>query len=106
MTRAEVAYQEILERRKLAGEIHVHRYECMSLRLGHRCFYHPDFYVVALDYTIEIHEVKGYMEDDARVKLMAAASAFPEFRFILARAKKVRGGWDFAVSEVPAREWS
>jgi hypothetical protein len=46
------------------------------------------------DGSLEVHEVKGFWEDDARVKVKVAASLFP-FRFIAvtAIAKKHGGGW-------------
>lgn len=45
---------------------------------------------------MELHEVKGYWEDDARVKIKVAAEAFWMFRFIAikARPKKEGGGWE------------
>ena len=102
MNQAEAAYSEQLDLRKLAGEIVRWRYESVKLRLGHNCFLTPDFYVLDGLLQIEIHEVKGHMEDDARVKLATAASAYPELRFILARAKKRGGVWTFETSDVPA----
>jgi hypothetical protein len=44
--------------------------------------------------VLEMHEVKGFWQDDARVKIKVAASIYP-FRFVAvtARAKKHGGGW-------------
>jgi len=41
-----------------------------------------------------MHEVKGFWQDDARVKIKVAADMYP-FRFIAVkpRAKKDGGGW-------------
>ena len=49
---------------------------------------------MAADGVIECHEVKGYWQDDARVKIKVAADQYP-FRFVAikARAKKDGGGW-------------
>ena len=100
MNQAETAYAAELDLRRLAGEILLWRYECIRLRLGHRCWLLPDFWILAADCGVELHEVKGFMEDDARVKLSAAAAAFPELRFVLAKATRRGGVWSFAVSEV------
>jgi hypothetical protein len=47
------------------------------------------------DGVLEMHEVKGFWQDDARVKIKVAASIYP-FRFVAvtARAKKHGGGWE------------
>lgn len=44
---------------------------------------------------LEMHEVKGFWEDDARVKIKVAASFYP-FSFIAARPKPKEegGGWE------------
>ena len=50
---------------------------------------------VGRDGILEMHEVKGFWQDDARVKIKVAASIYP-FRFVAvkARAKKHGGGWE------------
>jgi hypothetical protein len=44
---------------------------------------------------IELHEVKGFWEGDARVKIKVAAEMYP-FRFLAVKAqsKKAGGGWE------------
>lgn len=81
-----------LEQQRQAGKIRLWQYEPAGskLRLGHRCFYQPDFRIVDTFGAVEYHEVKGWMREDARVKLYAAASRYPE-RFFLVR--QVRGAW-------------
>lgn len=101
MNRMEQRYAEVLTVRQAAGEISLWRFEPLKLRLGHKCFYTPDFYVVNADMELELHEVKGYMEDDARVKLSVAASMYPEFRIMLVKAAK-GGGFDVTEVEVAA----
>ena len=39
------------------------------------------------DGSIEIHEAKGFWEDDARVKIKAVAEQFPEFWFMAVQWK-------------------
>ena len=55
------------------------RFEAIKFRLADRTYYTPDFVVIAADGTIEIHEVKGFWEDDARVKIKVFAEMYPEF---------------------------
>lgn len=92
MNKTERAYAEYLERLKLGGQICDWKYEAVKLRLADKTFYTPDFMVVMPDGVIELREVKGHWEDDARVKIKVAAEQFP-FRFIAVR--KGRGGsWE------------
>jgi hypothetical protein len=65
-------------------------YEAVKLRLADKTFYSPDFAVMVANGELEMHEVKGFWEDDARVKIKCAAEKFP-FRF---RAfTKSKGAW-------------
>ncbi len=94
MNKTEAKYAEHLERIK--GTVLLwYRFEGVKLRLADNTFYSPDFAVMLADGTLEMHEVKGFWQDDARVKIKVAASLYP-FRFIAItpRAKKHGGGWD------------
>ena len=75
MNKTEAEYAQHLELLKRTGKIAWYRFEEMKFRL-------------------EMHEVKGYWHDDARVKIKVAAEMYPvEF---LAVKKKTRGeglGW-------------
>ena len=70
------------------------KFEGLKLRLADKTFYSPDFFVMRRDGALEAHEVKGFWEDDARVKIKVAASLYP-FRFLALQpaAKKHGGGW-------------
>lgn len=70
-------------------------FEVFTFKLAPDTRYTPDFVVMLADGTLEAHEVKGWMEDDAWVKLKVAAQLIP-LRFVLAkkRAKKDGGGWE------------
>lgn len=94
MNKLEAAYAARLESLKLAGEIADYRFECIKLRLADRTFYTPDFMVLRADGEFEMHEVKGFWEDDARVKIKVAASIYP-FKFIAVRKQK--GAWETEV---------
>lgn len=77
MNRTEARYAEHLEARRLAGEIAWYGFEAWRFRLAGRTFYTPDFLVMLADGEIEAHEVKGFWEDDARVKIKVAAELHP-----------------------------
>lgn len=65
------------------------------LRLADNTFYSPDFAVMMSDGRMQMHEVKGFWQDDARVKIKVAADLYPfEFIAIKAKAKKNGGGWE------------
>lgn len=93
--RAEAAYEAFLTSQKAVGMIQWFRFEGVKLRLADNTFYTPDFAVMRADGQMEMHEVKGFWQDDARVKIKIAADQYP-FRFIAVtvRAKKDGGGWN------------
>lgn len=95
MNKTEAAYDAHLWQLRHAGEILWHRFEGVKLRLADNTFYTCDFAVLPKSAVLEMHEVKGFWQDDARVKIKVAASLYP-FRFIAvtARAKKNGGGWE------------
>lgn len=93
MNKTESAYSTLLEARKRAGEIAWYCFEGITLKLAHDTRYTPDFVVMLASGELEMHETKGFMRDDARVKLHIAASTFP-FRFWLVRREK--GEWNIS----------
>jgi hypothetical protein len=95
MNKTEAEYYEKLKLMKLSGEIIDYRFEALKLNLADRCTYTPDFLVINKNYEIELHEVKGFWEDDARVKIKVAAEQYPWFKIIAVKknAKKDGGGW-------------
>jgi hypothetical protein len=107
MNKTESAYAEVLFGCKARGEIQDYKFESVKLRIGPngaRCDYTPDFMVWSNDGHIEFHEVKGrksgggyWAEDDAKVKIKAAAELYP-FKFIIVwpRLKSEGGGWERA----------
>ena len=99
MNKTEERYSCELEARKRAGEVLWWAFEPVKLRLAEKTFYSPDFMVVLADSTMELHEVKGHWEDDARVKIKVAAQSYPMFGFVAvqAEAMKCGGGWKVEV---------
>lgn len=95
MNKTEERYAGHLALLKLAGEIIDWRFEPFKLRLAGRTFYTPDFVVILPDGTIQIIEVKGHWEEDARVKIKVAAEMYWWFEFMAVTviAKKQGGGW-------------
>ena len=90
--KTEGAYGTHLELRKRAGEVAWYAFEGVKLRLADNTFYTPDFAVMLTSGQLEMHEVKGFWEDDARVKIKVAAAIFP-FQFI--GVQKIKGAWNF-----------
>jgi hypothetical protein len=78
----EAEHFQNLEFQRQAGEVLWHAPHSVGLRLADRTFYYPDAMVVSgEDSVLEIHEVKGFWEDDALVKIKVAAEMYP-FRFV------------------------
>ncbi|EHK77716.1 hypothetical protein SM0020_12350 [Sinorhizobium meliloti CCNWSX0020] len=98
--KTEAAYEALLENMRVAGDVLWYRFEGVKLRLADNTFYTPDFAVMLATGVMEMHEVKGFWQDDARVKIKVAAELYP-FRFIAAvpRKKKDGGGWQVEVFE-------
>lgn len=93
--KTEAAYEAtVLRPGMMAGDIAWYRFEGLKLRLADNTFYTPDYAVMLSNGLMEVHEVKGFWTDDARVKIKVAADQYP-FRFIAVKAlaKKAGGGW-------------
>jgi hypothetical protein len=90
MNKAEALYALELEARQRAGEILWFGFEPVKFRLADRTFYSPDFMVQLADGTIEFHEVKGWMEDDAAVKWRVVREMYPMFGWKLITKRGAR----------------
>lgn len=95
MNDAERRYAEYLDARVQDGSVLWWKFEPIKLRVADGAFYVPDFMVLVADSTLEIHEVKGHWQDDARLKVKVAQSLYP-FRFMAIRAVPTSrgGGWE------------
>lgn len=87
MNKTERDFSEILEIRRRAGIIDRWDFEPEKFRLADKTFYTPDFRVIMADMTVVYYEVKGFWEDDARVKIKVAAELHP-FPFVAVKLKK------------------
>lgn len=95
MNKTESEYYQYLKTLERANEILWFKFEGLKFKLADNTIYTPDFVVMNKDRLIELHEVKGYWMDDARVKIKVAADMYPfKFLAIKKKAKKLGGGWE------------
>lgn len=94
MNKTEAAYAGYLADEKYCERIQWFKFEGIKLRLADNTFYSPDFAVMNAKGEMEMHEVKGFWQDDAKVKIKVASDLYP-FRFVAIKAlpKKEGGGW-------------
>lgn len=94
MNGTEAEYAQHLKLLQMAGDVVWYKFEGMKFRLADNTFYTPDFTVMLKDGTLQAHEVKGFWEDDAKVKIKVAADLYPiEFIAVKKQAKKLGGGF-------------
>lgn len=94
MNKTEAAYAAHLESQRSCGAVEWFKFEGIKLRLADNTFYTPDFAVMLAGGRLQLHEVKGHWQDDARVKIKVAADLYPfEFIAVKVRAKRDGGGW-------------
>ena len=91
MNKTEAAYAEDLEMRRNLGLLAAWWFEALKFRLTDKTWYAPDFMVMQNDGALEIHEVKGHVEDDAMVKIKVASEMFWQFPVYMVR--RVDGTW-------------
>lgn len=94
MNKTEKAYAAFLDTLIACQDVLWWKFEGVKLRLAGNTFYSPDFLVLRADGALECHEVKGFWQDDARVKIKVAADLYP-MQFIAAQAlpKSKGAGW-------------
>jgi len=80
-----------LETARRKGEIQGWKFEAISLKLGEKTWYFPDFLVIDNHERIHIVEIKGFLRDDSAAKFKIAASNFPEMHFHM--FKNQNGSW-------------
>ncbi len=77
MNKLEARYALQLQFEKNTGQIVWWAFEGMKFKLADKTYLTPDFMVMTSEGFIEAREVKGFWEDDARVKIKVAADKFP-----------------------------
>ena len=93
MNKTEMEYAELLKR---TGIIAWYRFEGMKFRLADNTFYTPDFAVMRSDGRLEMHEVKGFWRDDARIKIKVAAEQYP-IQFVAVKKKTGKEGYGWKI---------
>lgn len=91
MNKLEARYAAFLELQRRSNLITGYWYESEKFRLADRTWYTPDFIVQRPDGFMEIHECKGWMQEDANVKLKVAAELYWRYPVFLVR--EVRGNF-------------
>ena len=98
MNKTESAYARHLGLLVAAGEIVAWKFEAVRFTLAHNVAgarnamtYTPDFMVITDD-DVRFHETKGFMREDALLKVKMAAELYPWFRWFVIR--KTKSGWD------------
>ncbi len=92
MNKTETAYAAHLDALQFAGHVLWYKFEGIKLRLADSTFLTVDFAVMRADGVLEMHEVKGFMQDDANAKLKVAAAMYP---MVFKLVRKAKGGeWD------------
>jgi hypothetical protein len=74
-----------------AGQLKDWKYEALKFRLADGSWFTPDFAVVLLNGAHEIHELKGWMREAARVRFLVARELFPSYRWRM--IEKKAGAW-------------
>jgi hypothetical protein len=93
MNKTERRYAAHLEMLRIAGEVYAWSFQPEKFRLantGDACFYTPDFRVLLNDGTVEFRETKGFMQDDALVKIKWFVAQHP---YPLVVIRWIKGEW-------------
>lgn len=68
----------------------------VKLKLATGCWYIPDFWAVSSNGDFVFYETKGFMRDDAAVKLKVAAALHVWAKFVLVKRDRTQvSGWSF-----------
>lgn len=84
-------YADFLEQRRHLKEIRAWYHEPKKWKIAKKTWYTPDFLIVGL-HCFENHDVKGFLRDDAAVKIKACAALYPYEKWAYARKKD--GLWE------------
>lgn len=90
--KTEARFDRLLEQLKRDGRILDFRWEPIKIRLAGRTWFKVDFIVQRNNLTLAAVEIKGFMRDDAAVKLKVAPEVFPFMDYYIAFADGPR--WD------------
>jgi hypothetical protein len=96
MNQLESSYASVLNAQLMSGLVADYMFCPLKFRLADMTTYTPDFLVIRPGgsdgaWILELHEVKGFMRDDANVKLKVAAEMYPWFSWHL--VTRTHGEW-------------
>ena len=102
MNKTESGYAAHLLKLRQQGIIYRFDYEPEKFRLGHDCYYTPDFRIIERENTITFIDVKGttkrngqhrpFYKDDSIVKIKLSAELHPMYRWGM--SWKTPDGWE------------
>lgn len=105
MNKTEAEYDAYLDLLLRSGMIDGFKFEGIKLKLADNTFFTPDFFVMAKDGVMELHDTKGttkklrasgekeaapWIEEDAKIKLKLVAELYP---FRVFAVFKTKDGW-------------
>ena len=101
MNKTEEAYAQILEMRKLQGEVIRFDFEAITFKIAKDCRYTPDFAVWLVDGSMQFIDCKGAgpMDEKSRVKAKVAAELFPQFLFAIEQKQSKANGFGWKREE-------
>ncbi len=67
--------------------------QAITLKIANGCRYTPDFIEVRHGFGLRAYEVKGFMREDAAVKIKVAAALFSWIEFFLVTRSKLTRDW-------------
>ena len=101
MNVTESRYAEVLQLKKLSGEVLEWLFEAQTFKLADDCRFTPDFMVLYADGTIQFVDVKGGGPIDPKsvVKVKCAAEKFWCYRWSVAKARTKKDGGGFEITD-------
>lgn len=87
----EEEYAAFLELLKRAHDIWDYWYKPWKFLLAKQTTYEPDFLVQRPNGFLEVHEVKGYWREDAKLKWKITMDRYPFFTYVV--IQKINGEW-------------
>ena len=82
MTGPERKHAAMLDRLDKLDFIQCWFFEQFKLKIGHNCWWLPDFMLIGQTGYVQFHEIKGqYIREDSVIKFKAAQDKYPFFGF-------------------------
>lgn len=104
LNKTEAAFQDHLKAQYPKEEIHA---QSVTFKIGNGVRYTPDFVTFvrwedqeADECHCSAYEVKGFMRDDAAVKIKVAAHAYPRVAFFLVTKRKAAAGGGWSIQRI------